>query len=224
MVDDSYYDRIKPISAITQRDGWYWPTDDTKARPSILRAMEPSIKAFMAHVTGRDLIVQAGGNVGVYPLALSDHFRKVVTAEPDKVNFDCLCLNLQARDSLKRVTALNAGVGEANGVCDMVEVEEHNCGAHRVDFAVGVIPVWAIDNLPLDACDAIWLDIEGAELSALKGAAKTIARFSPTIGVEDKGLSEAYGVPLGGAGFWLAGLGYQEVAVIGRDKIYRKNP
>lgn len=208
---------------ITQINGWWWPALDSRGRQAITRDAEADIARFLGHVTGRDLIVQAGANVGVYPVFLADVFGKVVTAEPDKVNFDCLCLNLHARDSLKRITALLAAFGAENGDCAPVVVEADNCGAHRVDFSGGGTPVWAIDNLPLEACDALWLDVEGTELSALMGAEQTIKRFGPVIGVEDKGLSETYGVPIGGAGYWLAQRGYREVDVIGADKIYRRN-
>src|SRR5262245_29705696 len=94
--------------AITQLHGWFWPSDDKTARPVITRDCDGSIRELLRHVPGRDCIVQAGANVGIYPVALSDHFRRVITCEPDPTNFACLVKNLAARDSLKRVTAYDA--------------------------------------------------------------------------------------------------------------------
>lgn len=208
---------------ITLHDDLWWPKADTAARRVILRDLDKSLPALLAHTEGRGCVVQAGGNVGSYPIALADHFRQVVTAEPDPLNYECLVRNLQAHDTMKRVTALNAAFGEHMGHCTPIEVEAGNCGAHRVAFANdGTVPVWAIDTLPLTGCDLIALDIEGAELLALKGARDTIERFSPVICIEDKGLSRTYGVPIGAAQEWLAGFGYEQVDEICRDKILKR--
>lgn len=206
---------------IIQRDTWWWPEDDTRARPVIMRDRELSISHLLSHVEGRDLIVQAGANVGAYPIALADHFQRVITAEPDPENAECLKFNLAARDSLKRVTAFVAAFGEKPGGCKVVEVERNNCGAHRIEVG-GPIPVMTIDGLELTACDAIWLDVEGSELLALKGALHTIDRFSPVIAVEDKGLQAAFGIAPGELQRWLGMMGYQEVDQIGRDKVFRR--
>lgn len=208
---------------IVQRDGMWWPEDDVRARPVILRDVNESVARLLAHVEGRDLIVQAGGNVGVYPLALADYFQRVVTAEPDPENADCLMRNLKARDSLNRVTAYVGAFGEAEGGCKVVEVEKNNCGAHRIERG-GPIPLITIDSLSLPHCDAIWLDCEGSELLALQGAVQTIDRFSPVIAVEDKGLQASFGIMPGELQRWLGMFGYQEVDQIGRDKVFRRNP
>lgn len=208
---------------IAQHDGLWWPVEDIEARPVITRDCEPSIAALLPHVVGRACIVQAGANIGTYPLALADHFRAVFTAEPDPRNYDCLKANLTARDALRRVTALHAAFGETEGECSPLEVHAHNCGAHRVSYGKGAIPVWTIDGLELTACDAIWLDVEGSELFALKGAADTIERFSPIIAAEDKGLDrEFFDVPAGSLQVWLADRGYVQIDQIGRDKIFRR--
>lgn len=210
------------IPTLAQYDGLWWPLDDADARPVIVADCLPSIAVLLPHIIGRDVIVQAGANVGTYPLALTDHFRRVYTAEPDPTNYACLKKNLAARDSLKRVTALHAAFGEAEGECTPLEVQPRNCGAHRVNFGRGTIPVWTIDGLELNACDAIWADVEGSELPLLKGAAVTISRFSPTIAVEDKGLHRAFDIPDGALQAWLAERGYEQVDKIGQDKVFRR--
>lgn len=208
---------------IHQVNGLWWPTADTEARRVIVHDCPGSIDALLKYIPGRDCIVQAGGNVGVYPLALTDHFRKVITFEPDPVNGECLKLNLQARDSFHRVTALTAAVGAELGVCEPVAVDANNCGAHRVDYAKGSVPVWTIDQVPLSAVDAIWLDIEGSELLALKGAEKTIQEFSPVIACEDKGLCSAYGIAQGELQSWLGSRGYEQIDRIGNDAVFRRS-
>jgi FkbM family methyltransferase len=209
---------------IVQHDGLFWPVADLDARPVIVRDCEASIRRLLPYVRGRDCIVQAGANVGVYPLALADHFRSVITAEPEPANFACLSRNIVARDSLKRVTALQAAFGDRETACEPVILESRNCGAHRVAYDVGTVPVWTIDGLELEACDCIWLDIEGAEIFALRGAAQTVARFAPTIAIEDKGHHRAFGVPDGSLQAWFADHGYEQVEKIGHDRVYRSKP
>lgn len=206
---------------ITQIDGWWWPEADRRARPVIVGDAGEAVASILKHIEGRTCIVQAGGNVGVYPLALADHFRRVITAEPDPINAQCLWKNLAARDTFKRVDARQAAFGPEIGDCAMVEVEPDNCGAHRVE-AGGKIVVLPIDALGLLACDAIWLDVEGSELAALKGAEETIAKFRPTIAVEDKGLGAAYGIAAGELQAWIEARGYGLVAEIGNDKVFKR--
>jgi FkbM family methyltransferase len=209
------------VTAITQIGGLYWPKADTCARQIILRDCEPDVASMLKHTPGRSVIVQAGGNVGVYPLALADHFNCVITFEPDPDNWACLEKNLAARDSLRRVVAHRAALGETDGLCVPVEVDHGNTGAHRVDFGTGDVPVMTIDGLSLERCDGIWLDIEGSEWFALKGAEQTIARFAPTIRVEDKGLDRRFfGIEPGSLQAWLSERGYSEVDRIGRDKVF----
>jgi hypothetical protein len=107
---------------IAQIDGWWWPEADRRARGVILRDVVTDVPRVLGHIEGRACIVQAGGNVGVYPLALADHFRRVITFEPDAENAACLWRNLAARDVFKRVDARQAALGEDISSCRMAPV------------------------------------------------------------------------------------------------------
>lgn len=213
---------------ITQIDGWWWPAIDKHARGVILRDCTEAVAKIAQLSFRHDVIVQAGANVGVYPVLLTDHFQKVITFEPDPTNWDCLTRNLAARDSLNRVSAFPDALGAKAGWCRPVAVEVANCGAHRVDYLDEAVPVAGssmvitIDSLDLPACDVIWLDIEGPELFALQGAESTIRRFSPLIAFEDKGLNEAYQIPHGATDSLVRDLGYSFVERLGNDSIYRR--
>jgi FkbM family methyltransferase len=205
------------MSAIEQDDGWWWPRSDKRARHIIPREARENIPRFLKHVPGRDVIIQAGGNVGVYPLALADHFQVVATFEPDPLNHLCLTRNLQARDALSRVEAAECALGTVSAKGRMLEFEPGNCGAHKVQVGHGDVVVTALDDIAWPKCDAIWLDIEGNELAALRGAEKLIERFSPVIAFEDKGLGVSPCV-------WLEARGYQQIDRIDNDRVFRRTP
>lgn len=167
------------------------------------------------HAPDRRCIVQAGGNVGAFPLALAKDFNLVVTFEPDPTNYVCLEHNTRR----KGIEAHQAALGEKSARCSMVVVDKENCGAHQVKVGKGQIDVCTIDSLDLSACGAIWLDIEGAELAALKGAQATIRKFAPIVITEEKGLG---GEPEGAIAAFLATLGYRETSRRFNDRLYAR--
>lgn len=198
---------------VTEYNGIWWPTACKRARQySDMTAGD--IDSIMKMVAGRDVVVQAGGNVGVWPKAFAKEFKAVYTFEPDYTNFRCLNLNCTESNIIK----IQAALGERSGFVGL-ERQANNCGAHSVS-GVGIIPTLRIDDLGLTACDLIQLDIEGYELNALKGAIQTITTFHPLIVVEDKGLSDKYGTIEGDIAYWLIEIGYGECARLHRDVVF----
>lgn len=157
-------------------------------------------------VAEKRVCVQAGGNVGVYPIALAQAFDRLITFEPDADNFDCLVANVTEDNVMIHYAALGAGVG----TCGVHRIDIDNCGSHKTLLS-GAVPVLTIDGLGLDQCDLIWLDIEGAEADAILGALATIEKFSPIIVLEEKGLGPKADLP-----------GYSRVMRIGNDTVYRR--
>lgn len=54
-----------------QHDGMWWPDADKRARQIITGDCERDVGFILPYIEGRECIVQAGGNVGVYALALA---------------------------------------------------------------------------------------------------------------------------------------------------------
>jgi FkbM family methyltransferase len=197
--------------------GLLWPADD-RACAAVVFDTAPDLEPALAACKGRDVVVQAGGNCGVWPIWLASRFKTVYTFEPDPLNFTCLAWNTAAHPNMIRMQAA-LGDGTPPHFIDLAR-EEHNCGAHCVDESRGVLPVMTIDELILPKCDLIVLDIEGYELRALNGAFETIADHKPVIVIEDKGLSEKYGVLQYDAEKWLAAaFGYRVIARPHRDVV-----
>jgi len=135
----------------------------------------------------RGLALQAGGHHGWFPLELDRHFDRVVTFEPVQENWKKLESNIEGTT----IRAINAALSDRRYRAGMINPKPANSGCWHLTGG-DEVDVMTIDDLKLDACDLIYLDIEGAELWALRGAEQTIKNFSPVIGFESKRLGLRY--------------------------------
>lgn len=167
--------------------GFLWPIGDRHAAKVLLNEVR-GLDVAMEYVRGRDVCVQAGGNVGVWPAYLAKTFAEVWTFEPDLANYLCLLRNIPSG-----VYPFLAALGHKPMGVSM-ELSPDNVGAHSLDIMhPGRTPVLTIDELELQACDLIVLDCEGFEPLIVDGAADTIRKFKPVLMIEDKDLSRHYG-------------------------------
>ena len=197
-------------------NGFYWPDSDVECHPVILNQVK-DIENVLKYVEKHDMCIQAGGNVGVWPKNLAEVFKTVMTFEPHPENFECLLKNCPEKNIIAHNNALS-DVFEYISVKSPNREHDFNCGAYQV-FPKGDISTFRIDDLDLHACDLIYLDIEGYELKALKGAIETIKMYHPVIAFEDKELPLMYGKLVGDVEKWLEYLGYEVVERIHRDVI-----
>ena len=205
----------QPDREIVQKDGVWWPSQDIEARISVGSFSDEHVGIILSKCKGFSVAVQAGGNVGIWPRLFAEKFKTVYTFEPDHLNFRCLCLNAGNENIIK----FQAAIGSKRGLVDL-ERDSWNCGSHHVN-GTGPIPTLRIDDLGLEACDLIQLDIEGQESFALEGARETIQRFRPVIVIEEKGLGEKYGVSPSQADDFLKELCYTATDRFGRDVLYQ---
>jgi len=169
----------------------------------------------------RSVAVQAGGNLGLFPKRLAEEFKAVYTFEPDRKLFACLEHNAPEEN----IVPINAALGcERTPVS--VDCRRRDDSGRRVHEGLtfvsgeGDIPQLLLDDLKLEACDLIYLDIEGYELNALRGAANTIAKFMPVLAVEINGNGRHYGSSKDELRNWVAEAGYDKVDRIHGDDIY----
>lgn len=76
--------RADKIDDISQ---WYWSTEDKQTYGIIKQEWPIHKKTIEDHVSNKKVVVQAGGNMGMYPRLLADMFETVYTFEPDPMNF-----------------------------------------------------------------------------------------------------------------------------------------
>ena len=164
--------------------GWMWVKEDSGAWDGPHQEWITSHRdAYLAASRERNIVVQAGGNCGLYPRLFAKYFKTVYTFEPDPLNFHCLVNNCQ----LNNIVKINGALGANN---DMVRIRHsgfNNVGCHTIVKEGGecLVPQFTIDQLNLPACDFIQLDVEGYEINVLHGAAKTIEKYKPGISCEN---------------------------------------
>lgn len=190
---------------------WNWIAQDYGAFDGPKQDWEESHKAiYEKHVTDWDTVIQAGGNCGMYPTLFSKMFKTVYTFEPDPLNFYTLVMNCQYDNIIK----MQAALGEVHDMIEVRRAAMTNVGMHTVISATNArIPQLRIDDLKLQACGLIQLDIEGYEIFALRGARETIRQFRPVIACENGNAQIAE---------LLAEYGYQVVDRSKMDTIYKK--
>lgn len=141
---------------------------------------EYSLGIILPNIKEGDFVVDAGAFIGDHTIAYLQkvgRFGCVYAFEPNPKAFECLAyncpksVNLQYGLSDKRgeyaySKSANAGAGHVGGV-----------GSEKV-------VVVDLDSLNLKKLDFFKLDVEGHEISALKGARQTIEAFRPTLWVE----------------------------------------
>lgn len=176
------YIRKEPIDNVKE---WTWIKSDTGAwngpKDDWVVSHRPMIEK---HVPMRRLVVQAGGNQGMYPRLLSDMFGLVLTCEPDPLNFYCLEKN--CADKLN-VLKFPWALGDSDRSMFLHRESMENTGMHCVTNTPTPQPIEmrTLDGMMIGyPVDFLMLDVEGYEYGILIGAIETIKQFHPVIQVE----------------------------------------
>lgn len=202
----------------SDRNDWALPDGEEMMQGQLATCLDSQIHDVTDAVAraGKEIpprtVVQAGGAFGLYPLALAEYFHRVVTFEPLLANLQCMAVNI---GDDPRITVEEYPLWDEPDVhlCMdyTIRKEKNSYGAHHVSFPhqtpVGSqsVTTVTVDQYKLNDVDLIWLDIEGAELRALKGACQTISTCRPVVVLEDREFSQMrqYGTRKGDAVRWL---------------------
>jgi FkbM family methyltransferase len=162
---------------------------------------EPAVRRFLlSELRQGDVVLDVGANIGLHALTAAKRLQemsagRVIAFEPAA---DCLAkLRAAADDNGLQVDVVPSALGErrhhaalrADSRYDEADAGVRSLyGDGAVVQEVPVIPLddWAREHA-LERLDVVKLDIEGGEVSALSGAARTLKRLRPrALLVEDK--------------------------------------
>ncbi len=189
----SIYGRAFTISG-GEDDGYYRIiSDGEEITDSVLAAIRP-------HVKPDAVCIDVGANIGLYSLGLS-HLApqgKVYAFEPSPVTFGHLQSNLEANGAAN-VDACNLAVGDSVGTVRFHDFSFYSAGSFSSDegsllssesygsesfeAATTTLDDFVAEH-GLDRVDLVKVDVEGAEMSVLAGAGKTLATYRPATVLE----------------------------------------
>lgn len=134
-----------------------------------LAAVTPYLKGTM---------VDLGANIGTHSYYYAK-FGKVICVEANPIAFECLTHNMQGTDC----ELYNLAISDISGSkIDIIT----GCKNYGASFTIPgkTISTIRLDDLQLNECNYIKIDIEGDELLALKGGRQTISKHKPVIYIE----------------------------------------
>lgn len=140
------------------------------------------IKGYMQHYKPKetDIVVDAGAYVGAFTLFIADKVKHVILFEPEHENYKKIIRNLYL-NKIKNVTVIQKGLWENQGFLKFLingassRIEQTKVNPHEPNKSNNYTMIEVIDlDTELRArgikqVDFIKMDIEGAELRALKG-------------------------------------------------------
>ena len=213
-----------PAAIRTARDadyGWTWSRfwGDKEALRYAKRELV-NVEGVLAHVPGRTRVIQAGGSLGIFPKFLAQQFAQVVTFEPDPRNFIALTMNAPEVN----IVRVQAALGETRGYVGLSR-QRRDGKPNSHDGVVhvsgsGTVPLMRLDDYPCDVCDLIYLDIEGFELYALRGATQLIERCRPAIAIEVNKNLEHVNATEADLDQFMQDHRYVRIAAFGSDRLY----
>lgn len=133
-------------------------------------------------VTGDEILVDAGAYDGD-SIVEFDRFsgrsaRRILAFEPDATNAGRLRAAVADRPE---VEVYEAGLWSATTTLSFAA--DGALGSRAAETGGATVQVRALDDLALDELTLVKLDIEGAEVPALQGARRTIARLRPKLAI-----------------------------------------
>ena len=147
---------------------------------------EPYFDKSIFQVTENDIFID-GGCYGVETsidfINWCPTYKKIYAFEPDNENYN-KCRRVIEKNSIRDIELFHAGLWSSNTNLNFTHLGDNGTGSCIENQGEQIIHVLSIDEV-LNGSEAtfIKLDIEGAELEALKGAKDTICKYRPKMAI-----------------------------------------
>jgi FkbM family methyltransferase len=138
-----------------------------------------------------DVAIDIGANLGTTLLPMARRVGtngRVLAFEPQPLIAQCLLTSLTLNE-IFNVQLLSCGVGAHSGWAAIPWLDESaggNYGAVALAAHGTPVPLLRLDDVPLERCSLIKIDVEGHEWPVIQGACQTIERHRPVLYLEAK--------------------------------------
>jgi FkbM family methyltransferase len=180
-----------------------------------------NVAAARRFVRAGDLVIDVGANIGVLTCLFArwvGRNGRVIAIEPEPINIAALQRRPKRRNLLPTVEIIPAAAGDCNGRARLRITPHHPGDHHLVAYGDSTGDTIDVDSVTLDgllaarnlSCPSLLkIDVQGAELSVLRGAQQTLKRCHPIVLIE----VDRYALARAGSGehelsSYLAALGY----------------
>jgi FkbM family methyltransferase len=122
------------------------------------------------------IVIDCGAHIGLYSLKIAKFSQKVISIEPERRNFHYLILNIRLNKLVERILPLKFAISDKKGFALLFKTKYS--GIHSIIHVDNYIETEEIKTisldilirkLKLDNVEILKLDVEGAELLALRG-------------------------------------------------------
>lgn len=150
---------------------WFWFFDEQEIRDAYWK------------VNTDDVVIDIGCHIGSYTHPALEIGAKVFAIDPDKRYTDAL---QYVADDTSGLTVINLALGEySEEFLEMLETSEYeNMNVWIKNPYVFSSLDKVVDQYKIEKIDWIKIDVEGAELSVLKGGEESLKKFKPKMIIE----------------------------------------
>lgn len=122
------------------------------------------------------IVIDCGAHIGLYSLKIAKFSQKIISIEPERRNFHYLILNIRLNKLVEKILPLKFAISNKKGFALLLKTE--HSGTHSIIHVDNYIETEKIKTisldilirkLKLDNVEILKLDVEGAELLALRG-------------------------------------------------------
>lgn len=148
---------------------------------------EKPLKGYLkeSDIEEKDRVVDAGAYPGEFSIYAAKNGAEVIAIEPDPQNAKELRENIRLNGLADKVDVVEKGLWDQKATKKMERDVQFGLGSKVKDGGKLVIELDTLDNLCSDygPIDLVKMDIEGAEMKALKGAEKVIENAAPEFAI-----------------------------------------
>ena len=143
------------------------------------------------YINNGDTVIDIGANIGTTVLSMSKNVGesgKVIAFEPQLIMSQCLNTNLTLND-ITNVDVYNLAISNKNGWARLNDQEFSDLGRYGeagISEKGTIIKTITLDEIEIESCSLVKIDIEGHEWEAIQGATGFLLNHKPALYLEAK--------------------------------------